>query len=160
MNSEFDDLELDALLRDLEKDANEIDQLCLEMDQLDLELEKLDKLIDTFNCLKSDKVKLNQSTGEEYTTVKLDSLVRDLKAALDKISGHFNNFNFDKRQFFTVIKKVGTRLTKVKTIQIYQIYKYLFLNFKYLDEFFQKIKHKNHIVMLQPRLQSINSIEA
>lgn len=158
MNSELDDLELDALIHDIEKNANELDQLCFEMEQqLDLEFESLDKIIDELNYLKSKKIKENQPSNEKNIAVKLEFLARDLKAALDKISSHFNNPNLGKRQFFTFIKKFWIRLTKVKPIQIYQE---LYLNFKYLDECFQQIKHKNHIVMLQPRLQAINSIEA
>jgi len=34
MNSELEDLELDALLEDLQRDSDELDKLCLEFDKI------------------------------------------------------------------------------------------------------------------------------
>lgn len=157
MNSELEDLELAALLQELEKDSNEIDQLCLEMDQFNLEMDELDKLIDEFHCLNSEKRELNTLADKKTLNSKLDSAIRALKLALEATSRHFDRPNTYKRKFFTVIQKFRIILIRFKTIQLLQK---LDLNFKYLYDYFQNIRHKNHIVMLQPRLQAINSIEA
>lgn len=147
MNSELEDLELTALLEELEKESNEIDLLCLEMD-------KIDNLLEQFHSLKAEKDGLKKLVDKKNTSLKLDSAVRALKNAFKVMSQHFSRYYYENR-FIEIIQRFMVVLVKFKTIQPLQN-----LDFKHLNDSFQNIKQKNHIVMLQPRLQSINSIEA
>lgn len=140
MNSELEDLELDALLEDLQRDSDELDKLCLEFDKIDTELNRLLEL-------------------DEKNLQKLEFIrqIRSLERALEVIASTFDRPTLDKRQFFIVLNKLSSYFFKLKKLSK----KTISTNyFKYLIEIFQTIKHENHLVLLQPRLQSINSIKA
>lgn len=140
MNSELEDLELDALLEDLQRDSDELDKLCLEFDKIDTELNRLLDL-DEKNLQKPEFIRQ----------------IRSLERALEVIASTFDRPTLDKRQFFIVLNKLSSYFFKLKKLSK----KTISTNyFKYLIEIFQTIKHENHLVLLQPRLQSINSIKA
>lgn len=130
MNSELEDLELDALLEDLQRDS----------DELDTELNRLLEL-------------------DEKNLQKLESIrqIRSLERALEVLASTFDRLTIDKRQFFIVLNKLSSSFFKLKKLSKKII---LINHFKHLIEIFQMIKHENHLVLLQPRLQSINSIKA
>ncbi|KAA0605227.1 hypothetical protein E2K73_13920 [Acinetobacter sp. RF15A] len=140
MNSELEDLELDALLEDLQRDSDELDKLYLEFDKIDAELDRLLGL-------------------DEKNLRKLESIrqIRSLKRALEVLTSAVDRPAIDKRQFFIVLNKISSSFFKLKKLSK----KTISINhFKHLIEIFQTIKHENHLVLLQPRLQSINSIKA
>lgn len=138
MNSEPEDLELDALLEDLQREPDEIDKLCLKFDEIDVELDTL---------LELDEKKLR----------KLESIkqISSIKKALEVLTGVLDRPTINKRQFFIVLNKFGSSFLKLKKLAKKII---LINDFKHLIEIFQTIKHENHVVLLQPRLQAINSI--
>ncbi|WP_425919386.1 hypothetical protein [Acinetobacter sp. TSRC1-2] len=140
MNSELEDLELDALLEDLQRDSDELDKLYLEFDKIDTELDRLLEL-------------------DEKNLRKLESIrqIRSLKRALEVLTSAVDRRAIDKRQFFIVLNKLSSSFFKLKKLSKKTI---LINHFKHLIEIFQTIKHENHLVLLQPRLQSINSIKA
>lgn len=137
MNSELEDLELDALLEDLQRDSDELDKLCLE---IDTELNRLLEL-------------------DEKNLQKLESIrqIRSLERALEVLASTFDKLTIDKKQFFIVLKKLSNSFFKLKKLSKKII---LINHFKHLVEIFQMIKHENHLVLLQPKLQSINSVKA
>lgn len=137
MNSELEDLELDALLEDLQRDSDELDKLCLEFDT------ELNRLLEL----------------DEKNLQKLESIrqIRSLERALEVLASTFDRLTIDKKQFFIVLKKLSSSFFKLKKLSKKII---LINHFKHLIEIFQMIKHENHLVLLQPRLQSINSIKA
>ncbi|MEN8425040.1 hypothetical protein ABFO63_15475 [Acinetobacter junii] len=137
MNSELEDLELDALLEDLQRDSDELDKLCLEFDT------ELNRLLEL----------------DEKNLQKLESIrqIRSLERALEVLASTFDRLTIDKRQFFIVLNKLSSSFFKLKKLSKKII---LINHFKHLIEIFQMIKHENHLVLLQPRLQSINSIKA
>lgn len=137
MNSELEDLELDALLEDLQKDSDELDKLCLEFDT------ELNRLLEL----------------DEKNLQKLESIrqIRSLERALEVLASTFDRLTIDKKEFFIVLKKLSNSFFKLKKLSTKII---LINHFKHLIEIFQMIKHENHLVLLQPRLQSINSIKA
>lgn len=138
MNSELEDLELDALLEDLQRDSDELDKLYLEFDKIDVELDTL---------LGLDEKKLR----------KLESIkqIRSIKKVLEVLTSVLDRPTLNKRQFFIVLNKFSSSFLKLKKLSK----KIILINyFKHLIEVFQTIKHENHVVLLQPRLQAINSI--
>ncbi|MEN8332686.1 hypothetical protein [Acinetobacter sp. WCHA39] len=138
MNSELEDLELDALLEDLQRDSDELDKLYLEFDKIDVELDTL---------LGLDEKKLR----------KLESIkqIRSIKKVLEVLTSVLDRPTINKRQFFIVLNKFSSSFLKLKKLSK----KIILINyFKHLIEVFQTIKHENHVVLLQPRLQAINSI--
>lgn len=137
MNSELEDLELDALLEDLQRDSDELDKLCLEFDT------ELNRLLEL----------------DEKNLQKLESIrqIRSLERALEVLASTFDRLTIDNRQFFIVLNKLSSSFFKLKKLSKKII---LINHFKHLIEIFQMIKHENHLVLLQPRLQSINSIKA
>lgn len=137
MNSELEDLELDTLLEDLQKDSDELDKLCLEFDK------ELDRLLEL----------------EEKNLQKLESIrqIRSVERALKVLASALDRPTIYKRQFFIVLNKLSSSLFKFKKLSKKII---LTNHFKHLIEVFQMIKHENHLVLLQPKLQSINSIKA
>jgi len=137
MNSELEDLELDALLEDLQRDSDELDKLCLEFDT------ELNRLLEL----------------DEKNLQKLESIrqIRSLERALEVVTSTFDRLTIDKRQFFIVFNKLSSSFFKLKKLSKKII---LINHFKHLIEIFEMIKHENHLVLLQPRLQSINSIKA
>jgi prefoldin subunit 5 len=137
MNSELEDLELDALLEDLQRDSDELDKLCLEFDT------ELNRLLEL----------------DEKNLQKLESIrqIRSLERALEVLASTFDRLTIDKKEFFIVLKKLSNSFFKLKKLSKKII---LINHFKHLIEIFQMIKHENHLVLLQPRLQSINSIKA
>lgn len=137
MNSELEDLELDALLEDLQRDSDELDKLCLEFDT------ELNRLLEL----------------DEKNLQKLEYIrqIRSLERALEVLASTFDRLTIDNRQFFIVLNKLSSSFFKLKKLSK----KIILINyFKHLIEIFQMIKHENHLVLLQPRLQSINSIKA
>ncbi len=137
MNSELEDLKLDALLEYLQRDSDELDKLCLEVDT------ELDRLLEL----------------DEKNLQKLESIrkIRSLKRSLEILASAFDRPIFDKRHFFIFLNKFGSSFFKLKKLSKKII---LINHFKHLIEIFQMIKYENHLVLLQPRLQSINSIKA
>lgn len=137
MNSELEDLELDALLEDLQRDSDELDKLCLEFDT------ELNRLLEL----------------DEKNLQKLESIrqIRSLERALEVLASTFDKLTIDKKLFFIVLKKLSNSFFKLKKLSKKII---LINHFKHLIEIFQMIKHENHLVLLQPKLQSINSIKA
>lgn len=137
MNSELEDLELDALLEDLQRDSDELDKLCLEFDT------ELNKLLEL----------------DEKNLQKLESIrkIRSLERALEVVTSTFDRLTIDKRPFFIIFNKFSSSFFKLKKLSKKII---LINHFKHLIEIFEMIKHENHLVLLQPRLQSINSIKA
>lgn len=138
MNSELEDLELDALLEDLQRDSDELDKLYLEFDKIDVELDTL---------LGLDEKKLR----------KLESIkqIRSIKKVLEVLTSVLDRPTINKRQFFIVLNKFSSSFLKLKKLSK----KIILINyFKHLIKVFQTIKHENHVVLLQPRLQAINSI--
>lgn len=138
MNSELEDLELDALLEDLQRDSDELDKLYLEFDKIDVELDTLLEL-------------------DEKTLRKLESIkqIRSIKKALEVLTSVLDRSTINTRQFFIVLNKFSSSFLKLKKLSKKII---LINHFKHLIELFQMIKHENHVVLLQPRLQAINSI--
>ena len=137
MNSELEDLELDALLEDLQRDSDELDKLCLEFDT------ELNRLLEL----------------DEKNLQKLESIrqIRSLERALEVLASTFDKLTIDKKLFFIVLKKLSNSFFKLKKLSKKII---LINHFKHLIEIFQMFKHENHLVLLQPKLQSINSIKA
>ena len=138
MNSELENLELDALLEDLHRDSDELNTLYLEFDKIDVELDSLLKL-------------------DEKTLRKLESIkrIRSIKRALEVLTNAIDRPTINKRQFFIVLSKFSSSFFKLKKLSKNII---LINHFKHLIEIFQTIRHENHVVLLQPRLQAINSI--
>ena len=132
MNSELEDLELDALLEDLQ-----LDKLCLEFDKIDTELNRLLEL-------------------DEKNLRKLESIrqIRSLERALEVLASAFDR---PTTNFFIVLNKLSSSFFKLKKLSKKII---LINHFKHLIEVFKTIKYENHLVLLQPRIQSINSIKA
>ena len=99
MNSELEDLELDALLEDLHRDSDELDKLCLEFDKIDTELSRLLEL-------------------DEKNLQKLESIrqIRSLERALEVLAGAFDRPTIDKRQFFIVLNKFSSSFFKLKKL--------------------------------------------
>ena len=80
MNSELEDLELDALLEDLQRDSDELDKLCLEFDT------ELNRLLEL----------------DEKNLQKLESIrqIRSLERALEVLASTFDKLTIDKKLFF------------------------------------------------------------
>jgi len=138
MNSELEDLELDALLEDLQRDSDELDKLCLEFDEINLELDKL--------------LELDEKTLRKLEFIKR---IRSIKRAFEVLASAIDRPTINRRRFFIVLSKFSSSFLKLKKLSKKII---LINHFKHLIEIFQTIKHENHVVLLQPRLQAINSI--
>ncbi len=138
MNSELEDLELDTLLEDLQRDSDELDKLYLEIDQIGLELDDL--------------LELDEKTLRKLEFIKR---IRSLQKALGVLTSSIETPTINRRQFFIVLSKFSSSFFKLK-----KLYKKINLtnNFKYLIEIFRTTRHDFHVVLLQPRLQAINSI--
>jgi len=96
---------------------------------------------------------------DEKNLQKLESIrqIRSLERALEVLASAFDRPTIYKRQFFIVLNKLSSSFFKLKKLSK----KIILINyFKHLIEIFQTIKHENHLVLLQPRLQFINSIKA
>lgn len=137
MNSELEDLELDDLLEDLQRDSDELDKLYLEFDKIDAELDKLLELDEQLRKLESIKQ------------------INSIKKALEVLTNAIERRTTNKRQFFIILSKFSSSFFKLKKLSKNII---LINHFKHLIEIFQTIRHENHVVLLQPRLQAINSI--
>ena len=137
MNSELEDLELDDLLEDLQRDSDELDKLYLEFDKIDAELDKLLELDEQLRKLESIKQ------------------INSIKRALEVLTNALDRRTTNKRQFFIILSKFSSSFFKLKKLSKKII---LINHFKHLIEIFQTIKHENHVVLLQPRLQAINSV--
>lgn len=137
MNSELEDLELDDLLEDLQRDSDELDKLYLEFDKIDAELDKLLELDEQLRKLESIKQ------------------INSIKRALEVLTNAIDRRTTNKRQFFIILSKFSSSFFKLKKLSKKII---LINHFKHLIEIFQTIRHENHVVLLQPRLQAINSI--
>ena len=96
MNSELEDLELDALLEDLQRDSDELDKLCLEFDT------ELNRLLEL----------------DEKNLQKLESIrqIRSLERALEVLASTFDRLTIDKRQFFIVLNKLSSSFFKLKKL--------------------------------------------
>lgn len=137
MNSELEDLELDDLLEDLQRDSDELDKLYLEFDKIDAELDKLLELDEQLRKLESIKQ------------------INSIKRALEVLTNALDRRTTNKRQFFIILSKFSSSFFKLKKLSKKII---LIKHFKHLIEIFQMIRHENHVVLLQPRLQAINSV--
>lgn len=135
MNSELEDLELDNLLEDLQRDS---DELYLEFDKIDLEIDDL--------------LELDEKTLRKLEYIKR---IRSIKRALEVLARAIDRPTIDRRQFFIVLSKFSSSFFKLKKLSEKIILKN---NFKHLVETFRMIRHDFHVVLLQPRLQAINSI--
>lgn len=138
MNSELKGLEIVTLLEDLQRDSDEIDKLCLEFNKIDLELDEL----------------LEQ---DEKTLRKLESIkrIRSIKRALEVLTSAIEKPIINRRQFFIVLIRFSSSFFKLKKLSTKTT---LTKNFKHLIETFRMIRHDFHVVLLQPRLQAVNSI--
>lgn len=138
MNSELEDLELDTLLEDLQRDSDEIDKLCLEFDKIDLELDEL--------------LEFDEKTLRKLEYIKR---IRSIKRALGVLTSAIEKPIINRRQFFIVLIRFSSSFFKLKKLSKKIT---LIKNFKHLIETFRMIRHDFHVVLLQPRLQAINSI--
>jgi hypothetical protein len=87
MNSELENLELDALLEDLHRDSDELNTLYLEFDKIDVELDSLLKL-------------------DEKTLRKLESIkrIRSIKRALEVLTNAIDRPTINKKTIFYCFK--------------------------------------------------------
>lgn len=137
MNSELKHLDLDIFLEDIQRDSDELDRLFLEFDK------EVDRLLE-----------LEQENCQQLELIRE---TRSLERALKVIAGAIDRLGIYKTQFFIILKKFRSSFFKFRELHK----KIISINyFKHLIEIFQMIKYENHLVLLQPKLQSINSIKA
>lgn len=136
LNDLSEDIELNALLEELERDSLELDNAFLELDNAFLELDKIFDL--------QEKIINSERLSSKITRV-LDIVCQRNVRTLRIV---------DLRRFFLLLNRVGFFLFKRNKLR------FTLFKLKYLIQVFQSIRHENHVRLIQPKLQSINSIEA
>lgn len=147
MNSELENLESDDLSEDIElndlSEDIELNALLEELERDSLELDnaflELDKIFDL-----QEKIINSERLSSKITRV-LDIVCQRNVRTLRIV---------DLRRFFLLLNRVGFFLFKRNKLR------FTLFKLKYLIQVFQSIRHENHVRLIQPKLQSINSIEA
>ncbi|GAA5632860.1 hypothetical protein Acal02_03518 [Acinetobacter calcoaceticus] len=140
MISELERQEFEFYLLEIEKDNEEFLKVCNELKILSSELKLLldsDKRIKKLESIKKIKALRESFSHLSNYALGLDTAIDYEKLLLSLLS----QFQYSAIQ----LKKIPNKSLLVNF-------------FKHINEIFQTIKYGNHIVLLQPRLQAINSV--